>query len=174
MHERGRPANEKPIDIRGNIKFTDDTDYWQANSFKFGFQNVTTFFKLGGDDVFIYGGVCLSCSTLPRPLPSSTLPRSGVLGHTKAALGRRHGVMTGWWTNSLQFCGSAVKRHNSRPLCSDTRQLRSAVGNLRLGLRAIRPHEARVAFFSASRKPGDTFITHVTHLFTDPTSSWLP
>ncbi|KAK7698149.1 hypothetical protein SLS64_012824 [Diaporthe eres] len=44
------------IDIRGNIKFTDDTDYWQANSFKFGFQNVTTFFKLGGDDVFIYGG----------------------------------------------------------------------------------------------------------------------
>lgn len=44
------------IDIQGTILFTNDTDYWQANSFKFGFQNVTSFFKLGGDDVFIYGG----------------------------------------------------------------------------------------------------------------------
>lgn len=44
------------IDIQGTIKFTDDTDYWQANSFPFVFQNVTSFFKLGGDDVFIYGG----------------------------------------------------------------------------------------------------------------------
>ncbi|POS76259.1 polygalacturonase [Diaporthe helianthi] len=44
------------IDIRGTIKFTDDTNYWQAHSFKFGFQNVTTFFKLGGEDVFVYGG----------------------------------------------------------------------------------------------------------------------
>lgn len=68
MHERGRPADNKPIDIRGNIKFTDDTDYWQANSFKFGFQNVTTFFKLGGDDVFIYGGVYLSLLYLAQPL----------------------------------------------------------------------------------------------------------
>lgn len=65
---RGRPADEKPIDIRGNIKFTDDTDYWQANSFKFGFQNVTTFFKLGGDDVFIYGGVYLSFLYLAQAL----------------------------------------------------------------------------------------------------------
>ncbi|KAG8163510.1 hypothetical protein KVR01_006807 [Diaporthe batatas] len=50
------------IDIRGTIKFTDDTDYWQANSFKFGFQNATSFFKLGGDDVFIYGGGTLDGS----------------------------------------------------------------------------------------------------------------
>lgn len=49
-------ADRNPIDIQGTIKFTDDTDYWQANSFPFVFQNVTSFFKLGGDDVFIYGG----------------------------------------------------------------------------------------------------------------------
>lgn len=50
------------IEILGTIKFTDDTDYWQANSFPFIFQNVTTFFKLGGDDVFIYGGGTLDGS----------------------------------------------------------------------------------------------------------------
>lgn len=66
--ERGRPANREPTDIRGTIKFTDDTDYWQANAFKFGFQNVTTFFKLGGEDVFIYGGVFLSLLFLALPL----------------------------------------------------------------------------------------------------------
>ncbi|PSR97246.1 PGX, glycoside hydrolase family 28 protein [Coniella lustricola] len=44
------------IDIQGTIKFTDNTTYWQENSFPFVFQNVTSFFKLGGDDVFIYGG----------------------------------------------------------------------------------------------------------------------
>ena len=36
--------------------FSNDTTYWQANSFKFIFQNVTSFFKLGGNDVNIYGG----------------------------------------------------------------------------------------------------------------------
>ncbi|CAN8101211.1 unnamed protein product [Discula destructiva] len=50
------------IDIQGTIKFTDDTDYWQAHSFPFVFQNVTSFFKLGGDDVFIYGGGTLDGS----------------------------------------------------------------------------------------------------------------
>lgn len=44
------------IDIQGYVQFTNDTTYWQANSFKFIYQNVTSFFKLGGDDVFIYGG----------------------------------------------------------------------------------------------------------------------
>ncbi|KAH8198061.1 hypothetical protein TruAng_007785 [Truncatella angustata] len=44
------------IDIQGKILFTNDTTYWQANSFRFVFQNVTSFFKLGGDDVWIYGG----------------------------------------------------------------------------------------------------------------------
>ncbi|BEJ13114.1 hypothetical protein CspHIS471_0302880 [Cutaneotrichosporon sp. HIS471] len=44
------------LDIQGTIRFTNDTDYWQKAGFSFVFQNVTTFFKLGGDDVFIYGG----------------------------------------------------------------------------------------------------------------------
>ncbi|KAH8908582.1 exopolygalacturonase [Coniochaeta sp. PMI_546] len=44
------------IDVQGTILFTNDTDYWQAHGFQFGFQNVTTFFKLGGEDVLMYGG----------------------------------------------------------------------------------------------------------------------
>lgn len=48
------------IDIQGEILFSDNTTYWQANSFPFVFQNVTSFFKLGGEDVFIYGGGTLN------------------------------------------------------------------------------------------------------------------
>jgi len=44
------------LDIQGYVLFSNDTDYWQANSFPFVFQNVTSFFKLGGEDVNIYGG----------------------------------------------------------------------------------------------------------------------
>ena len=44
------------LDIQGYVQFTNDTDYWQANSFKQIFQNVTTFFQLGGEDVNVYGG----------------------------------------------------------------------------------------------------------------------
>ena len=44
------------IDIQGYIQFTNDTDYWQAHAFKQIFQNVTTFFQLGGEDVNVYGG----------------------------------------------------------------------------------------------------------------------
>ncbi|KAL5395197.1 hypothetical protein PMIN02_004296 [Paraphaeosphaeria minitans] len=40
----------------GTIKFTNDTDYWQANAFKQVFQNASTFFQLGGEDVNVYGG----------------------------------------------------------------------------------------------------------------------
>ena len=42
--------------IQGYIQFTNDTDYWQANSFRQVFQNATTFFQLGGEDVNVYGG----------------------------------------------------------------------------------------------------------------------
>ncbi|KAK3705893.1 hypothetical protein LTR37_013046 [Vermiconidia calcicola] len=38
------------------IQFTNNTDYWQANSFKQIFQNATTFFQLGGTEVNVYGG----------------------------------------------------------------------------------------------------------------------
>ncbi|KAI5359592.1 Putative glycoside hydrolase, family 28, pectin lyase/virulence factor [Septoria linicola] len=44
------------LDIQGYIQFTNDTDYWQANAFKQVFQNATTFFQLGGQDVNVYGG----------------------------------------------------------------------------------------------------------------------
>lgn len=43
-------------DIQGTIQFTNDTDYWQKNSFYHTFQNATTFFQLGGTDVNVYGG----------------------------------------------------------------------------------------------------------------------
>jgi galacturan 1,4-alpha-galacturonidase len=43
-------------DIQSYIQFTNDTVYWQANSFKFIFQNVTSFWKIGGTDVAFYGG----------------------------------------------------------------------------------------------------------------------
>jgi galacturan 1,4-alpha-galacturonidase len=39
------------LDVQGTIKFTNDTDYWQANAFRQVFQNATTFFQLGGHDV---------------------------------------------------------------------------------------------------------------------------
>lgn len=48
--------NSIDLDIQGYIQFTNDTDYWQANSFRQGFQNATTFFQLGGKDVNVYGG----------------------------------------------------------------------------------------------------------------------
>ncbi|KAF9690522.1 hypothetical protein EKO04_011540 [Ascochyta lentis] len=44
------------LDIQGTIKFTNDTDYWQKNAFFQTFQNATTFFQLGGEDVNVYGG----------------------------------------------------------------------------------------------------------------------
>lgn len=44
------------LDVQSQIQFSNDTDYWQANSFPFVFQNVTSFFKLGGHDVNLFGG----------------------------------------------------------------------------------------------------------------------
>ncbi|KAI9648536.1 hypothetical protein NHQ30_003171 [Ciborinia camelliae] len=48
------------LDIQGEILFSDNTTYWQANSFPIVFQNATSFFKLGGEDVFMYGGGSLN------------------------------------------------------------------------------------------------------------------
>ncbi|KAJ5298279.1 uncharacterized protein N7443_006399 [Penicillium atrosanguineum] len=44
------------LEILGTIQFTNDTDYWQAHAFKQVYQNATTFFQLGGEDVNVYGG----------------------------------------------------------------------------------------------------------------------
>lgn len=45
----------KKLEIAGEIIFGDDTEYWQKNSFKFVFQNSSSFWLLGGHDVSIYG-----------------------------------------------------------------------------------------------------------------------
>lgn len=48
------------IVITGNIAFDDsDVYYWQDNSFKYAFQNQSVFWKLGGEDVNIYGDLSL-------------------------------------------------------------------------------------------------------------------
>lgn len=44
------------LDIQGYVQFTNDTNYWQKNGFFQTFQNATTFFQLGGEDVNVYGG----------------------------------------------------------------------------------------------------------------------
>ncbi|KAH7372208.1 extracellular exo-polygalacturonase-like protein [Cadophora sp. MPI-SDFR-AT-0126] len=44
------------LDIQGSISFTNDTNYWQENSFRLVFQNATSYFLLGGKDVNVYGG----------------------------------------------------------------------------------------------------------------------
>lgn len=48
--------NSVDLDIQGYIEFTDNTTYWQENSFQFVFQDATSFWLLGGNDVSIYGG----------------------------------------------------------------------------------------------------------------------
>ncbi|EKD20085.1 uncharacterized protein L3040_002239 [Drepanopeziza brunnea f. sp. 'multigermtubi'] len=57
----GKPLNLTDLsaidlDIQGNIQFTNDTTYWQKSAFQLGFQNATSFFMLGGNDVNVYGG----------------------------------------------------------------------------------------------------------------------
>ncbi|KAI1475997.1 glycoside hydrolase family 28 protein [Daldinia eschscholtzii] len=48
------------IVITGSIAFDDsDVYYWQNNSFKYAFQNQSVFWKLGGEDVNIYGDLTL-------------------------------------------------------------------------------------------------------------------
>ncbi|KAH8146679.1 uncharacterized protein LAJ45_09362 [Morchella importuna] len=48
------------LDIQGTILFSNDTDYWNANAFYLTFQNATTFWQIGGEDVNIYGGGTLN------------------------------------------------------------------------------------------------------------------
>ncbi|RYP47140.1 hypothetical protein DL768_006750 [Monosporascus sp. mg162] len=55
----------KPLDLTflddvhvhwdGEVKFTNDTPYWQANAFSHPFQNSLMFWKWGGNDISIYG-----------------------------------------------------------------------------------------------------------------------
>ena len=43
------------VHLEGEIKFTNDTPYWQANAFAHPFQNSLMFWKWGGKDIKIYG-----------------------------------------------------------------------------------------------------------------------
>lgn len=48
--------NAIDFDIRGTIRFSNDTTYWTENSFKYAFQDVYGFWQWGGKDVNWYGG----------------------------------------------------------------------------------------------------------------------
>ncbi|KAI0204806.1 family 28 glycosyl hydrolase [Astrocystis sublimbata] len=60
----------KPLDLTflddvqvhwdGEVKFTNDTPYWQANAFTHPFQNSIMFWKWGGKDIRIYGNGTLN------------------------------------------------------------------------------------------------------------------
>ncbi|KAM0329271.1 hypothetical protein ACHAQA_004576 [Verticillium albo-atrum] len=47
--------NNVHVHLDGEIKFTNDTPFWQKNSFRHPFQNSIMFWKWGGKDVKIYG-----------------------------------------------------------------------------------------------------------------------
>ncbi|KAI0018835.1 glycoside hydrolase family 28 protein [Xylariomycetidae sp. FL0641] len=48
----------KSVDLvlTGTLGFTADLDYWSNNSFKFAYQNSSSYTRIGGEDVNIYGG----------------------------------------------------------------------------------------------------------------------
>lgn len=102
MHaHRGRAADrhDNPLDIQGTIKFTDDIDYWTDASFPFVFQNLTSYFLLGGDDVFIYGGVYISLAfPIPRLVTSLRLDEE----IQQESFGRKHDRLGGVEYRSTQ------------------------------------------------------------------------
>jgi galacturan 1,4-alpha-galacturonidase len=50
--------------ITGEIHFKSDPYYWAENSFKYDFQNMSSFWKIGGKDVNIYGDLSNDQSVL--------------------------------------------------------------------------------------------------------------
>lgn len=52
--------NDVHVRLDGEIKFTNDTPYWQANAYRHPFQNSIMFWKWGGTDVKIYGNGVLN------------------------------------------------------------------------------------------------------------------
>ncbi|KAL2163345.1 hypothetical protein VTH06DRAFT_5402 [Thermothelomyces fergusii] len=50
-----RFLNDVYVKIDGELKFTDDIEYWQANNFYYDFQKSITFWVWGGRDIKIYG-----------------------------------------------------------------------------------------------------------------------
>ncbi|KAJ5489534.1 exopolygalacturonase B [Penicillium diatomitis] len=47
--------NDIEVQLEGEIKFTDDIKYWQANNFYYDFQKSITFWVWGGQDIKIFG-----------------------------------------------------------------------------------------------------------------------
>ncbi|KKY26715.1 putative glycoside hydrolase family 28 protein [Phaeomoniella chlamydospora] len=47
--------NDVKVNLEGEILFTNDVDYWQANNFYYPFQESITFWVWGGSDISIYG-----------------------------------------------------------------------------------------------------------------------
>ncbi|KAK1148428.1 hypothetical protein N8T08_009431 [Aspergillus melleus] len=43
------------VQLDGEVKFTDDVPYWQANNFYYDFQKSITFWRWGGQDIKIFG-----------------------------------------------------------------------------------------------------------------------
>ncbi|KAF3935423.1 Exopolygalacturonase [Dactylellina cionopaga] len=43
------------FDIQGTIKFTDDIDFWIRNQFEYYYQNISSFWQIGGEDVNLFG-----------------------------------------------------------------------------------------------------------------------
>jgi len=48
--------NDIHVDLRGEILFTNDTAYWQANAFHHPFQNSIMFWKWGGNNIKVSRG----------------------------------------------------------------------------------------------------------------------
>ncbi|KAI8579474.1 hypothetical protein K450DRAFT_288174 [Umbelopsis ramanniana AG] len=44
------------LEFAGRITFTNDTDFWQNNSYYLTYQNASTFWLIGGENTNIYGG----------------------------------------------------------------------------------------------------------------------
>ncbi|RKK22046.1 hypothetical protein BFJ65_g4664 [Fusarium oxysporum f. sp. cepae] len=47
--------NDIHVHLEGEIKFTNDTEYWQKNAYKHPFQNSIMFWKWGGKNIKLYG-----------------------------------------------------------------------------------------------------------------------
>ncbi|KAH8601915.1 polygalacturonase [Bisporella sp. PMI_857] len=48
--------NHVDVALTGTVAFTDNITYWVANSFKYAFQSSSSFLRIGGKDVNIFGG----------------------------------------------------------------------------------------------------------------------
>ncbi|KAH7099562.1 pectin lyase fold/virulence factor [Auriculariales sp. MPI-PUGE-AT-0066] len=79
------------LSLQGTIKYYEDLEYWGANAFPFEFQNVYTFWLLGGKGIVVDGGGVIdgngqfwwdgltTNSSLVRPIPLTVYQGDGVI-----------------------------------------------------------------------------------------------